>query len=189
MRSKNRELTRDVLVMLAAGTLLTAAFVAPNVIQFAKPLLARYKNVEKYELRRKREALKRLRQRKLVELIQKGDKTLIRITKSGKEYIGKYEIDNLTLKKDARWDGNWRVVMFDIPETKRKARRALSYQFRRLGLYPAQKSVFVYPCECEEEIDFVVAFFGVENYVTYFVTKDLGNLEAKARERFSIQQA
>lgn len=186
MRNKNRELTRDVLVMLAAGVLLTAAFAAPNVIQLAKPLLARYKNVEKYELRRKREALKRLRQRKLVELVEKGNETWIRITKDGKEYIGKYEIDNVTLKKDVRWDGNWRIVMFDIPEAKRKARQALCYQFQRLGLYPVQKSVFAYPFECEKEIDFVIVFFDVTRYVTYFVAKDLGNAEGRAREYFNL---
>lgn len=41
------------------------------------------------------------------------------------------------------WDGKWRMIMFDIPEKKRKERDWLRYQLLYLDYQPIQKSVFI----------------------------------------------
>ncbi|MFN7088663.1 MAG: hypothetical protein ACK4NX_02515, partial [Candidatus Paceibacteria bacterium] len=41
----------------------------------------------------------------------------------------------------------------------------LRLKLKELGFYPLQKSVFVYPFQCEEEIDFLCSVFDVRRYV------------------------
>ena len=47
----------------------------------------------------------------------------------------------------------WRVIIFDIPE-KEKMRLQISYLFKQSGLYRLQDSVWVYPYDCEDIIDY-----------------------------------
>ena len=39
-----------------------------------------------------------------------------------------------------KWDGFWRIVIFDVPEKFKKARNALSKKIKDLGLFPLQKA-------------------------------------------------
>jgi len=43
---------------------------------------------------------------------------------SGKKRILRYDLDNMKIKKPLKWDGYWRIVVFDIPEDE-KRREAL----------------------------------------------------------------
>ena len=72
-----------------------------------------------------------------------------------------------------KWDGFWRIVIFDVPEKFKKARNALSGKIKRPRFFPVAKSVFVYPFECRNEIDFVSEFFGTGKFVHYIVAKEL----------------
>lgn len=89
------------------------------------------------------------------------------ITKKGISHAKLLDIDNLIIKKPDHWDGKWRVVFFDIPEKKKKARNALREKLRDLGFCEMQKSVFVFPYECQDEINFVITFFEIKPYVQY----------------------
>ena len=63
------------------------------------------------------------------------------------------------------WDGKWRIVMFDISEEKKIARRAVNHALKKLGCVQYQKSVFIIPFPCKTEIDFVGECFSVRNII------------------------
>ena len=91
----------------------------------------------------------------------------IELTEKGKKRALAFNIDNITIKHPFSWDGKWRIVIFDIPEKKRQGRDALRNKIKELGFYELQKSVWVYPFPCKDEIDFIVEFFELRNYVRY----------------------
>ncbi len=72
-----------------------------------------------------------------------------------------YDLDKISLKKNS-WDGIWRLVIFDIPDDQKKAREALRQKIKEMGFYSLQKSVFITPYECENEIDFVCSIFDID---------------------------
>ncbi|MBI4159666.1 hypothetical protein HY504_00705 [Candidatus Wolfebacteria bacterium] len=76
-----------------------------------------------------------------------------------------YRIDEIQLKKPTIWDKKWRLIMFDIPHNKKASRDALRAKLRQLDFYPLQKSVFVTPYPCEDEIDFIGSVFGVRSHI------------------------
>ena len=87
------------------------------------------------------------------------------LTKEGQKKALKFKLDEMKIKKPAKWDGEWRIVIFDIPERFKKAREALRKKLKDLGFIKLQESVFVFPYECENEIDFVIEVFLIRPFV------------------------
>jgi DNA-binding transcriptional regulator PaaX len=127
----------------------------------------------------------RLRKSRIIEFHEDGENVKIVLTESGKKRILHYKLGNMEIKKPKRWDGNWRIVAFDIPENKKVARNALGYKMKEIGLLPFQKSLWIYPYECKDEIDFISSVFEVGKYVHYIVTRSITNDEL-LRKRFNL---
>lgn len=77
--------------------------------------------------------------------------------------------------KEKNGDGKWRLVVFDIPEKIREGRRALREKIRELGFHELQKSVWIFPYECKNEIDFIVEFFNLRKYVRFGILESIDN--------------
>jgi CRISPR-associated endonuclease Cas2 len=106
--------------------------------------------------------LKRLQNRELIDYVVLPDgKVKITLTKQGRKKVLAYDLDKISLKKNS-WDGIWRLVIFDIPDDQKKAREALRQKIKEMGFYSLQKSVFITPYECENEIDFVCSIFDID---------------------------
>src|SRR3989344_902599 len=105
---------------------------------------------------------------RLVEYDENDDGNIkIVLSEQGKKRVLRFKIDQLTLPKLPHWDNQWRVVLYDIPEKKKPAREALREKLKELGFYEWQKSVFIYPFPCRDEIDFLIEFFEGWPYVRY----------------------
>ena len=111
-----------------------------------------------------------LHDRGYVEFISHGDTTKVKITHKGNAVIKQIEIENLQINKPASWDGKWRVVIFDVPNWKSKNRLAFTEHLKRIGFRMIQKSVWVYPFPCHEEIMVLRKFYEIEREVTYLET-------------------
>jgi len=59
------------------------------------------------------------------------------------------------------WDGQWRVLIFDIPETRRTQRDMMRHLIRRLGMRPLQKSVWVTPADCRAQFEQLRQAYGI----------------------------
>ena len=115
-----------------------------------------------------------MKRQKLIEYIaDKNGKTIVRITKKGQTKLRAFEIDLIKIKKPNKWDGKWRIVMFDLPIRFNKAREALRWKLKELGFLQFQKSVWVYPYPCEDEVIFVADFFGVGKYVEVLIVESI----------------
>lgn len=180
-KEKAKEISKIILLTLAltGSVFILAAF--PGLAYVLKGVVKK----EKYPRWKLNRTLKRLKDQNLIRLKQEGDKTLIGITKKGKIRALKYKFDELKIKKPKKWDRLWRVVIFDIPEEKKIARDALRRKLKDLGFYRLQKSVFIYPYPCRDEIDFVKEVFRVGEYIHLLVVKSVDN-EENLRRHFKI---
>ena len=91
----------------------------------------------------------------------------IKLTNRGRARALEYAFVKLKLPTKKKWDRKWRLVLFDIPETKKKTRDALRRKLKNLGFMEFQKSVFIYPYPCADEINFVINFFNIHENVFY----------------------
>lgn len=103
------------------------------------------------------------------------------ITLKGEKRLRNMVIDEVIIKNPKRWDGKWRLVMYDLPIRFKKARDAFRFKLKDLGFFQFQKSAWIYPYPCEGEILFVADFFGVRKYIEILeVDKILDDRKIKA---------
>lgn len=180
-----RKLTKAVLLVVAAGAVTAAALMAPNALQVFRPFIrsTRRSNDERERVRR---ALARLRARRMVTVEWKGDEAFLRVTANGRHALRRIEFETLAIARPARWDGKWRIVAFDIPEKQGKARQALRWKLEQLGFLRMQRSVFVHPHRCRDEVDFLTDFFHIAPFVQYIETSDLDHREGSIRRYFRL---
>ncbi|MDP2930569.1 MAG: hypothetical protein Q8N56_03130 [bacterium] len=99
----------------------------------------------------------------------KGDYLYIGLTLKGRMEAEKCQITMLTIPRPEKWDGKWRLVMFDIPENTRLIREALRRKLKAFGFSSFQKSAWIYPFPCKKEIDILRSSFGLgKNNLTLF---------------------
>lgn len=129
------------------------------------------RNYENKKREHIRKALHNLSHRGLVSFQLAGNGEIkVTITKKGAQVVRRIDIETMTLPRQDRWDSVWRVVIFDIPNTKHKNRSAFTQQMKHMGFQLMQKSVWAYPYPCHEEIMILRKFYEIERYVTYLET-------------------
>lgn len=107
------------------------------------------------------------------------------LTDKGKKKALCFDIEKIQIKKPKVWDGVWRMVIFDVPENLKRGRNALAVKLKKLGFFPVQKSVFIYPYECRDEIDFIVEVFDLRPYVRFIVVKEI-DTERELKKHFGL---
>jgi len=113
-----------------------------------------------------------------------GTTTLV-ITAEGKKIALRFNIDTMSIKIPKQWDKKWRIVIFDIPEKLKKSREILRFQLKRLNFYELQKSVFVLPYSCKDEIEYIIEFYGIRRFVRFIVAESIDN-ELHLKKHFNL---
>ena len=94
------------------------------------------------------------------------------LTKAGKEYFENKK--KLSVKFASSFVLNAPknlLLMFDIPESKKIARNVFRSRIKELGFFQFQKSVWVYPYPCENEVDFLAEYFEIAEYIHFLTIK------------------
>lgn len=185
---------KDVLGLLGIGVLLLASVVAPGLPIGIKAIMEAYeekgkekdfKEWEKFNLGRLRQALRRLQKQKVVEIVEENGETVVKLTKKGKLKALRYKFEEMRLKKPSKWDGWWQLVIYDIPTKKCRAQELFRHMLKNLKFLRLQKSVYLTPFPCEEEIEFLREYFGIGEYVIILKVKTLEE-EGAYRKYFGI---
>lgn len=113
-----------------------------------------------------------------------GSTTLV-LSDAGRNRALTYTIDQMRIKKLSPWDKKWRVVIFDIPERRKKIRDAIRSHLKQMDFCELQKSVFINPYPCQDEVDFLVEFYQVRPYVRQLIVESLDN-ELHLKQKFRL---
>lgn len=125
--------------------------------------------------------LKRFKEQGLIKTLDRSGRSYFSLTDKGIRKLTDFRLKN---RDNQKWDGLWRVVIFDIPEDKKIVRDALRRRLKYFNFYPLQKSVFVTPANCEEEINDLADFFQVSEYLYTLLAKSLGPKDEEVRDFF-----
>lgn len=166
------EIVKDILKGLALSG---AVYIAATSPYFALNLMKALKYSKKYPKKRVYDTFYRLKREGHIKIRREKGQIYISLTNKGKKKAGWLQIDDLKIKKPKKWDGKWRIVMFDIVELKKTHREAFRGKLKELGFQPMQKSVWVYPYNCKDEIDLLRNFFGLsEDDLRLVVAEKIG---------------
>lgn len=149
-RARRGQIESVILSSLAIAGIGLMAVAAPNTLQLLKHIDPDW--VAKRDPRQRiKEAVYRLKRKRLVEFVNKTGRVFLRITQKGRRKLESLVLAG-PLPKPRRWDQKWRLVIFDIPERKRALRGRARNIVSGFGFARLQDSVWVYPYDCEEAV-------------------------------------
>lgn len=176
------------LKLIAVGGLVATIIVAPNAVQaLDKPLSLYFRKLDKRAREREyRRYLQYMKRQGLIKYRSIDYEHGIELTVAGKKRAERANFEALNIPALKNWDKKWRIVFFDIPEKYKTSRDYLSRKLRAMGLVQLQRSVWVYPFPCLEEVEIVTRHYGVSNFISYIETEHI-NSQQKLKERFRFK--
>lgn len=179
---------KDILLLLAAGVFIPAAVIFPGLPLVIKPFLdykreKDYKEWKKFNQARLKQTLRRLQNQKAIAIIPSAQESLIKITEKGQKKVLKFKLEDMKLQK--RWDGKWRLIIYDIPKYKKRESDNLRQILKHLECFRLQKSVYLTPHPCEDEIEYLRQIFDIGDEVKILKVANIEN-EKPYRDYFGI---
>ena len=167
--AKRDKIQKAILQSIAAAGLLSVALLAPNALQILK--FFGWKPHKRY-----REVIARSRNR-LIEhgLLAHNERGFLKLTPKGDTKLRELERREYQLPHPKRWDKKWRVLIFDIPEKRKGLRDKVRLTLVSLGFRQLQKSVWVYPYDCEDLITLLKADFKIGKDLLYMIVDSIEN--------------
>lgn len=183
--------SKKILLITAVGAFIAGSLILPGLPRILQGKKLNFEGFfdegewGEFDERRLKQKLKAMHQAKLVKIYQIGDQYAIQVTRKGKKRLLKYKLEELAIEKPEKWDNRWRIVAYDVPKEKSRARDAVRQTLKGLGFLQLQKSVYLYPYPCEEVIEFIRELYGVGDNVTLLTVGYL-EYEAAYREYFGL---
>ena len=182
-RKPKSEIALYILGALLLGGMIAIAATSPFFVQ---NLLRGFKKLKKYENKRIYDTFYRLKEQGFINFYEKNNQIFISLTEKGKKKAGWMQIDNLKIKKSEKWDGKWRLLLFDIKQMKKLYREALRGKLINMGFVMLQKSVWIVPYDCSKEIKVLKSFFGLsDKEVRLLAVDDIGE-DKEYRKYFKL---
>lgn len=112
------------------------------------------------------QALKRLRERELIkqDKINTGE-LVLKLTELGRDALG--------LEVEEKWDGKWRIVIFDIPEQKRVVRNMFRRRLKDWGFQRWQQSVWVTKRNVTKKLKLLINDLKIGDWIAIIESDDV----------------
>jgi len=114
----------------------------------------------------------RLKKQGYLKNLKIKDNSAIAITQQGLDKI--LRINFKLMDKKIRKDNKWQMVLFDIPEEKRRSRDLFRNELKYLGYKNLQKSIWVCPYDTLEETKDLIERYNLGNWVELLLVNKIG---------------
>lgn len=99
----------------------------------------------------------------------------IKITAKGHFRARKAELKHLKITRPQKWDGQWRLILFEIPDKHKSTRKAFVKKLYELGFRQLKRSAWLHPFPCREEIDFLALNYKFTKFLNYLEINRINN--------------
>ncbi|TSC76093.1 MAG: phenylacetic acid degradation operon negative regulatory protein [Parcubacteria group bacterium Gr01-1014_33] len=183
MAYRTGNIQRKILLLLLGGITLGLTRSPRGYYRTLRLMRKEWREIERDALYR---AIKSLYKSRLIREKHNPDGTItITLSENGRKRALRYNLDTMKIKEAEVWDGKWRIFAFDIPEKKKSLRNSIRFHFRQIGLKEFQKSIFVHPYPCNDEVDFLLEFYQARSYVRNILAQHIDN-ELHLKKKFGL---
>lgn len=175
LESKIREERKEI-IKLTSAKLLISLFEAVEITAKsffkASPIyrqsMKKYYNDDRYDKAEINDRIQYLKSMGFIKTFTESRERFVELSPKGFKKLKKLSAE-IKIDRPKKWDKKWRMVIFDVPEKFRSSRNSLRFKLLSLGLIKIQKSVYVYPFPCTDEIVSLSRSLGIEKSVTVMV--------------------
>jgi len=182
-RAKRARVRDAIFLSLYGSAVVAVAVMIPNaarLLKYLDPLVP----TKRDPVSRIRESLQRLVKRGLVRKAGTGSGARYVLTKDGEKEAAIRSLIH-TAQRKQKWDGKWRVIIFDVWERRRAARDRLRALLIKTGFVRLQDSVWVFPYPCEELVAYVRIELKLGPGLLYILADGIES-EHTLRKQFSL---
>jgi DNA-binding PadR family transcriptional regulator len=189
MARGNRRVPLQTIILgtLAVTGVLATALVAPKVLglfEYLNPTSR--KNTMRFN-QRITQALLRLERSGLIHITGEGRKREIHLTQQGEKKVDALYAGAYVIPLPVRWDGKWRVVMFDVSERRKKVRDTLRMLLRSAGFVHFQHSAWIQPYPCDELVTLLRShLWSGKGEIRYLTASFVDESDYAFRKRFNL---
>ena len=123
-----------------------------------------------------------IRKKGLVKIVTKDGKKFLKLTKKGELEV---LLAKARMPTKEKWDGKWRLVMFDIPEEAKRQRDKLRDLLKRNNFFKFQESVYVSPYPFNREAIKYLQETKLIRYIRILKVEEMDN-DSALRKRFAV---
>lgn len=129
------------------------------------------------------QGIRHLRNHGYIKIVYKQDKRFIQITADGQLYI---LLKKAKIPFVQKWDGKWRVIIFDIPESSNDQRKLFRKLLRINNFYKLQASVYISPYPLNRDAVAYLKQTGLIAYIHIMRVEELDD-DKFLRKHFNLE--
>lgn len=157
--------------IIGVAGIIALSAVAPNMFYAFDKLFSKKYRGHKFTRKEKERKIAKtfyyLKESGYIRMRPSGKDFKIFLTKLGKGKLKKMNLETLIVKKPSSWDGKWWQVAADIPTEEYKwAADLFRQKLKDMNFFPLQRTLWIYPYDPREEIEFIIRYYGIESFVT-----------------------
>ncbi len=170
-----------ILCTIATVGVVSLFALTPGIAHIVGPFIKKKKFSQKQILQKNVDSL--LKNGLIKKFVNDKGEIQIELTTKGRwEAFIRTKSNDTSNKTKQKWDGIWRVIVFDVPQEKGKTRKELRRAMMLYGFKMIQQSVWVYPHACDDFVSLVKNHLGVSKDVLYMKVSYLENDKILQRE-------
>lgn len=166
--AKRQDFSKKIIKMLSEKP----AVSVPEIVEKINP-----ENSTPYAVTR---AIKGLEESGLIEHISSGQNFYARLTKDGKRKATSIKLEAEDSLVSTEWDGFWRIILLDLPETRKNERESLRYLLKKAGFICLKNSAWISPYPFEHMFTNIKKDLGLTTEMIIIVTDKVDEETEKA---------
>lgn len=120
-----------------------------------------------------RAAISRMNKQGWVTARKEGNKSYYSLTERGLKRMDE-AAERIFKLKPGKWDGQWRMFMYTIPEEKRSIRDELRKELVWSGFGMLSSSCWITPNELDKQVEEIIRKYEINPYVHLFIAENKG---------------
>ena len=129
-------------------------------------------------------SIKGLKESGLIESIDSGQNDYARLTKTGKQKANSLKLDSDNALLNTNWDGNWRIILLDLPEDRKAERESLRYLLKKAGFVCLKNSAWITPYPFEHLFTNIKKDLDLTTELVILVTNNVDEITKKYLHEF-----
>ncbi len=125
-----------------------------------------------------RSAVSRMCRSGLLKAKRANRKSYYSLTSEGHSLLTK-GAQRIFQRKESRWDGNWNIVTYSIPESMRQARDRLRLELGWMGYGALGEATWISPYDLTREVKNLLERLNIEEYVHIFSAQHQSSIDPK----------
>lgn len=121
-------------------------------------------------------SIKGLEEAGLIENISSGQGFFARLTKEGKKKAMSIKLESEDSLVSTTWDGYWRVILLDLPESRKSERESLRYLLKKAGFVCLKNSAWISPYPFEHLFTNIKKDLGLTTELMILVTRHVDEM-------------